>query len=235
MAAITNATDGLTTSNQVPTSPANAPIIDPDTGALDFPSGQSVSNMTGMVHCGYNGVHRSCMSDHLSIRRRGSVSRLIRKEMGKRRFAEATESSSNMRTERCQYRVARQAILLSSFSRCSYYIGYSNIGGAAQGGGPLIYPLTITSINNRDAMASYVRQYHLDIQRELARNTLLTVAYVGSKGTHLSRQLDGNQIHSTPPVRTHFCRGKSSPAQTVTMYRTAITTSTMELQSPVRL
>jgi len=120
-------------------------------------------------------------------------SRLIRKEMGKRRFAEATESSSNMRTETMPIPSRSRQFLLSSFSRCSYlYRDNSNIGGAAQGGGPLIYPLTITSITT-ETQWPYVQQYHLDIQRELARNTLLTVAYVGSKGTHLSRQLDGNQ------------------------------------------
>jgi hypothetical protein len=53
----------------------------------------------------------------------------------------------------------------------------------------------------------YVQQWHLDIQRELARNTLVTIAYVGAKGTHLSKQLDENQLHSTPASQNPFPAG----------------------------
>ncbi|MGA2202364.1 MAG: carboxypeptidase regulatory-like domain-containing protein [Terriglobales bacterium] len=187
---------------------ANAPIVDPNTGALDFLPGQSASNMTGMVHCGYNGVHRSCMSDHLfnpaprigfAFDPKGDGKTAIRGGYGIF-FEHANGNDAN--TESLE---GNPPLLLAPVQ--DYISGYSNIGGAAQGGGPQIFPLTITSITTQTQWP-YVQQYHLDIQRELARNTLLTVAYVGSKGTHLSRQLDGNQVHSTPASQNPFLPGQ---------------------------
>jgi len=48
------------------------------------------------------------------------------------------------------------------------------------------------------AIWPYQQQWHLDIQHEIAKNTIATVSYVGSKGTHLTRYLDLNQVPSVP-------------------------------------
>jgi hypothetical protein len=40
----------------------------------------------------------------------------------------------------------------------------------------------------------YMQQWSLSVQREILPNTLVQVAYVGSKGTHLLGQLDMNQV-----------------------------------------
>jgi hypothetical protein len=90
--------------------------------------------------------------------------------------------------------------------------GYTNIGGTSADGSPLLFPLgggvsQLTSITSQTQWP-YVQQYHFDIQREVARNTLVTLAFVGSKGTHLSQQLDRNQIHSTPASQNPFPRGQ---------------------------
>jgi hypothetical protein len=53
--------------------------------------------------------------------------------------------------------------------------------------------LAMTSIPNK-AVWPYVQQWHLDLQREIFKNTIATVSYVGSKGTHLTRYFDANQI-----------------------------------------
>ena len=45
----------------------------------------------------------------------------------------------------------------------------------------------------KDRNDSYVESYFLSIQRQLARNTLLDVAYVGNHGLHLEGFLNGNQ------------------------------------------
>lgn len=58
-------------------------------------------------------------------------------------------------------------------------------------------PFSAVSIPNK-AIWPYVQQWHLDIQRDVARNTIVTVSYVGSKGTHLTRQFDLNQVRATP-------------------------------------
>jgi hypothetical protein len=88
--------------------------------------------------------------------------------------------------------------------------GYTNIGGSANGA-PELFPLgggdsQLTSITTKTQWP-YVQQWHIDLQRELARNTLVTLAYVGSKGTHLSQQLDLNQLHSTPRSQNPFPAG----------------------------
>jgi len=54
-------------------------------------------------------------------------------------------------------------------------------------------PLAMISIPNK-AVWPYVQQWHLDLQRELWAHTVATVSYVGSKGTHLTRFTDVNQL-----------------------------------------
>lgn len=76
-------------------------------------------------------------------------------------------------------------------------VGYTNIGGAGLVGttGISTYP---------DQMRwPYVQQWHFDVQHELFNNTIATVSYVGSKGTHLVWQRDINQLYpaSTSPFR----------------------------------
>jgi hypothetical protein len=190
---------------------ANAPAVDPNTLALTFPAGQSVNTMTGMVRCGYNGVHSSCMSGHLfnpaprigfAFDPKGDGKTAIRGGYGIF-YEHANGNDANTESLEGNPPGVLQPVQF-------YISGYSNIGGTAQSGGPQLYPLAITSITNQTQWP-YVQQYHLDIQREVARNTLLTVAYVGSKGTHLSRQLDRNQLHSTPASQNPF-----SPGQIIT-------------------
>ena len=54
----------------------------------------------------------------------------------------------------------------------------------------------------------YVQQWHVDVQRELPGKTTLTVAYVGSKGTHLTDIRDINQVQPTPPSENPFGFGQ---------------------------
>jgi hypothetical protein len=83
--------------------------------------------------------------------------------------------------------------------------GYLNIGAS---GGALApsFPAGFLSIPD-NAVWPYVQQWHLDIQHELPAHTVLTVAYVGSKGTHLGDQRDMNQMYpvlpSQNPYQTH--------------------------------
>jgi len=68
--------------------------------------------------------------------------------------------------------------------------GYNTIGA---GGGATLFPLGVTAIPFK-AIWPYVQQWNLGVQRELPMHIVASVAYVGSKGTHLTLQDDGNQL-----------------------------------------
>jgi hypothetical protein len=82
-------------------------------------------------------------------------------------------------------------------------------------------PLAMISIPNK-AVWPYVQQWHLDIQHEVVRNTVATVSYVGSKGTHLTRYRDINQVLPTPlsqnpykvgePIGANDCNSSTTPS-----------------------
>ncbi len=94
-------------------------------------------------------------------------------------------------------------------------VGYGNIGG-----GGLLFPLSVNSIPNK-AIWPYVQQWNLNVQKELPSHVVLSVAYVGSKGTHLTLVSDSNQLLPVPagsnpypagtpitaPNPTHWLRG----------------------------
>ncbi|MGA9039357.1 MAG: carboxypeptidase regulatory-like domain-containing protein [Terriglobales bacterium] len=192
---------------------ADAPTVDPNDQHLTFPAGQSVETITGMVRCGYNGVHSSCQSGHLfnpaprigfAFDPKGDGKTAIRGGYGIF-FEHANGNDAN--TESLEGNPP------GIIAPVQFFIdGYTNIGGTTSDGAPELFPLgggntQLTSITT-ETQWPYVQQYHLDIQREVARNTLITVAYVGSKGTHLSQQLDRNQLHSLPAAENPFLPGQ---------------------------
>jgi hypothetical protein len=68
-------------------------------------------------------------------------------------------------------------------------------------------PLQMISIPNKAAWP-YVQQWHFDIQHEILKNTVATISYVGSKGTHLTRILDLNQVLPTPLAQNPYQVGE---------------------------
>jgi len=80
--------------------------------------------------------------------------------------------------------------------------GYANIGVAG-----VNFPLTVTSLPQK-AVWPYVQQWHLDVQHEIARNTVAVLSYVGSKGTHLGRRWDMNQLHPVPASQNPYPVGQ---------------------------
>jgi hypothetical protein len=75
---------------------------------------------------------------------------------------------------------------------------YSSIGVGGPNSSPLAFPLDVTSIPQKSVWP-YVQQWSLSVQRQLPKDMVATVAYVGSKGTHLSAELQINQL-PTPPT-----------------------------------
>jgi hypothetical protein len=85
--------------------------------------------------------------------------------------------------------------------------GYGCIGGAAGGSIP-IFPLSPLSIPNK-VQWPYMQQWNLDVQRELPSHIILSVAYVGSKGTHLTLLSNLNQLQPTPASQNPFGAGET--------------------------
>jgi len=83
--------------------------------------------------------------------------------------------------------------------------GYTSIGGS--GATLPFFPLTVVSIPNK-AIWPYVQQWNLNVQKELPSHFVLSVAYVGSKGTHLTQLSNGNQIFPTPAGQNPFAPGQ---------------------------
>jgi len=69
------------------------------------------------------------------------------------------------------------------------------------------FPLNVTSIPTK-AVYSYTQQWSLSIQRELAANLVASLAYVGTKGTHLTTERDLNQLQPLPASLNPFPAGQ---------------------------
>ena len=93
---------------------------------------------------------------------------------------------------------------------------YGCINGSAGTGGncstfgdlPGAFPLNITSIPTK-AVWPYAQQWSLSVQRELPQYLVASVAYVGSKGTHLTIERELNQIKPLPANLNPF--GQNEP------------------------
>jgi hypothetical protein len=92
-------------------------------------------------------------------------------------------------------------------------IGFSCQQAAPQCGSNLsfpngvTFPLNVTSIPTK-AVYPYTQQWSLSIQRELASNLVGSIAYVGTKGTHLTAERDLNQLQPLPDSLNPFPSGQ---------------------------
>ncbi len=102
--------------------------------------------------------------------------------------------------------------------------GYNNIGNVSG-----IFPLGVAAIPTK-AVWPYSQQWHFDIQRQVFRNTVATVSYVGSKGTHLTRVTDLNQLRPVPLSLNPFSAGQPL---TSTICGTVTPTSAMVNGNPI--
>jgi hypothetical protein len=80
----------------------------------------------------------------------------------------------------------------------------SNIVGYAVGGTiGAQFPQSVVSIPQKQVWP-YVQQFHLDVQHEFPKNIVVVLAYVGSKGTHLGRRFDLNQLQPVPASQNPY-------------------------------
>lgn len=167
-----------------------------------FLNGSTLPN--GMVQCGVNGVPEGCMPNHLvnpgprvgfawdmwgdgKTALRGGYGIFYEHTNGNESNTESLEDSP-------------PGVLVPVQNNI---IGYGAIGGG--GGFP---PLSVISLPKKNQWP-YIQQWHLDIQHELARNMVATLAYVGSKGTHLTQLFNLNQIVPLPLSQNPYAPGEA--------------------------
>jgi hypothetical protein len=161
--------------------------------------GTNINSITGMVQCGVGQIPAGCMTAHLfnpaprlgfAYDPSGKGKMSIRGGYGI--FFEHT-NGNEANTES----LAGSPPLVLSADQLNV-VGDENLGQmTTQGGGPVLFPIFALSIPNH-AVWPYVQQWHLDVQHELPRKAVLTIAYVGTQGTHLTLQRDLNQIPALP-------------------------------------
>ncbi|HET6178035.1 MAG TPA: TonB-dependent receptor [Candidatus Sulfotelmatobacter sp.] len=66
-----------------------------------------------------------------------------------------------------------------------------------------VFPLDVTSIPTK-AIWPYAQQWSFGLQRELPRSFVMNLAYVGSKGTHLTIERQLNQLQPLPASENPF-------------------------------
>ena len=156
--------------------------------------------LNGLVQCGKNGVPDTCMSSHLfnpaprigfAWDPKGDGKTSIRGGYGVF-FEHGTAKESNTGSLEGSSPPVLTMTAPLPFS-------YANIGVCSSCSTPasVAFPLDVTSIPTKTTWP-YVQQWSFSVQRQLPKDSVATIAYVGSKGTHLSAELQINQLQAPP-------------------------------------
>lgn len=211
--------------------PADAPQIDVSGDITGF-AGALVPGIgnpyDGLVQCGVNGVPAGCMKGHLfnpaprigfAFDPRGDGRTAIRGGYGI--FFEHT-NGNEANTESLE---GQSSPLIQTVTQYNV-AGYGNLGSGSSAT-PIAFPLSFISLPNQMNWP-YVQQWNLSVEQQAFKNTVISLAYVGSKGTHLGRQYDLNQIYPVSGSQNPFLPGQpitSDICNAATSYAPASTQS----------
>jgi hypothetical protein len=186
--------------------PADAPEIDVS-GSITGVAGALVpgvgNQFDGLITCGVGNVPASCLKGHLfnpaprlgfawdptghgTMAIRGGYGIFYDHMNGNEVNTESLEGTPPAALSPSVYNI----------------VGYQNVGGTQ-----LNFPLATPALEGQ-MFWPYVQQWNLTVEHNLGTNTVLSVAYVGSKGTHLTDQRDLNQLQPLPLSQNPFGPGQ---------------------------
>ncbi len=209
--------------------------VDPVSGALKDATGAyvpidsqnqlppDVIAKLGLVQCGVSGVPDGCMTGHLfnpaprigfAWDPLGNGKMSIRAGYGIF-FEHGTGNEANTGSLEASAPLVLNMTQHNTGYQCIGNLGSTTIWPASwnQCGLNLVpsgsaYPLNVTSIPTQ-AVWPYAQQWSFGIQSDLPHNLVGTLAYVGSKGTHLTTELNLNQLAPLPSANNPF--GSNEP------------------------